>query len=282
MNLDGAVPARSRIDRGRRFWYAHHEHHSIDMMKKENGKAAKIRLDRILVERGLVESRERGHALILAGQVLVDGQKRDKAGALISGDAEIRILGEQLPYVSRGGLKLEAALDGFNIAVSGKTAIDIGASTGGFSDCLLQRGASRVYAVDVGYGQLAWKLRQDPRVVVLERVNIRDMDPGLIPVPADIAVIDVSFISLEKVIPHLLKLLKPAADIVALIKPQFEVGRGQVGKGGIVRDEAARTAAVKRIEDCVRNLGFDVQGIIPSPITGQDGNVEFLLYAVRR
>ncbi len=252
------------------------------MGKKAAKKAAKFRLDRLLVERGLVESRERGHALILAGQVLVQGQKRDKAGALVPEDAEIRILGEVLPYVSRGGFKLERALKEFSVSVKGKTALDVGASTGGFTDCLLQHGAEKVFAVDVGYGQLAWKLRQDPRVITIERVNIRDIAQSLIPEPIDIAVIDVSFISLEKVIPALLKFLKPDSEIIALIKPQFEVGRGQVGKGGIVRDEAARTAAVKRIEDCVRDLGFDVKGIIPSPITGQDGNVEFLLYAVRR
>ena len=250
-------------------------------MKKDNKKTIKLRLDRLLVDRGLVESRERGHALILAGQVLVQGQKQDKAGALVPEDAELRILGEVLPYVSRGGLKLEGALKEFKISVEGKTALDVGASTGGFTDCLLQHGARKVYAVDVGYGQLAWKLRQDPRVVTIERVNIRDIASSLVPELIDIAVIDVSFISLEKVVPSILKFFKPGSGLIALIKPQFEVGRGQVGKGGIVRDEAARDAAVKRIEDFIRGLGFDVKGIIPSPITGQDGNVEFLIHAVR-
>ena len=252
------------------------------MQKKDSKKALKIRLDRLLVERGLVESRERGHALVLAGQVLVNGQKQNKAGTLVPEDAEVRILGDALPYVSRGGMKLEAALREFNVDVSRKTALDAGASTGGFTDCLLQHGAAKVYAVDVGYGQLAWKLRQDPRVVTIERVNIRDMSPTLVAEPVDIAVIDVSFISLDKVIPPVLKFLKPVAEIIALVKPQFEVGREQVGKGGIVRDEAARNAAVKRVEDFIRELGLEVKGVIPSPITGQDGNVEFLIHAVRR
>jgi 23S rRNA (cytidine1920-2'-O)/16S rRNA (cytidine1409-2'-O)-methyltransferase len=245
-------------------------------------KVGKIRLDRLLAERGLVESRERGHALILAGQVLVNGQKQDKAGALVPEDAEIRILGEVLPYVSRGGLKLEAALKEFNVSVDGKTAVDVGASTGGFTDCLLQHGAKKVFAVDVGYGQMAWKLRQDPRVVVIERVNVRDIAQSLIPEPIDIVVIDVSFISLEKVIPPVLKFLKPGSEIIGLIKPQFEVGREQVGKGGIVRDEAARSAAVNRVTEFIRGLGLDVKGVVPSPITGQDGNVEYLIYAVKR
>ncbi len=252
------------------------------MQNKENKKTVKIRLDRLLVDRGLVESRERGHALIIAGQVLVNGKKVEKAGTAVPADADLRILGEQPRFVSRGGLKLEAALRGFGIAIGGKTALDVGASTGGFTDCLLQSGAAKVYAVDVGYGQLAWKLRQDPRVVAIERVNIRDMDPSFVPERVDIAVIDVSFISLEKVVPPVLGFLKPDAEIVALIKPQFEVGREQVGKGGIVRDEAARNAAVKKVEDGIRGLGLEVKGIITSPITGQDGNVEFLVYAVRR
>lgn len=251
------------------------------MKKQDSKKVIKIRLDRLLVERGLVESRERGHALILAGQVLVNGQKQDKAGALVPEDAELRILGGVLPYVSRGGLKLEGALNWFKISVEGKTALDVGASTGGFTDCLLQHGAKKVYAVDVGYGQLAWKLRQDPRVITIERVNVRDIASSLVPELIDIAVIDVSFISLEKVVPAILKFFKPGSELVALIKPQFEVGREQVGKGGIVRDEVARNAAVDRVTVFVRGLGLEVKGVVPSPITGQDGNVEFLIYAVR-
>ncbi len=251
------------------------------MPSPEKKKAEKIRLDRLLTERGISESREKAQALIFAGQVLVQGQKIDKAGALVPRDAEIRILGEVLPYVSRGGLKLAKALQEFHLSVTGKVALDIGASTGGFTDCLLQHGCAKVYAVDVGYGQMAWKLRQDPRVVVIERTNIREMELSVIPEPADIAVVDVSFISLEKVIPAVMKFLKPDSEIIALIKPQFEVGKESVGKGGIVRDEAARSAAVERVAGFVRDLGLEVKGVIPSPITGQDGNVEYLIYAVR-
>ena len=247
-------------------------------------KTDKIRLDRLLVahllQQGLV--RERAQAVILAGQVIVINQKQAKAGALVPRDAEIRIIGEQLPYVSRGGLKLEAARKEFKVSVEGKTAIDVGASTGGFTDCLLQNGVKRVYAVDVGYGQLAWKLRQDNRVVVIERVNIRHMEPSLIPEPVDIAVIDVSFISLGKVIPPIVSILRPHSEIIALIKPQFEVGREYIGKGGIVRDDAARNAAVAVVKELFREAGFDVKGVVPSPITGQDGNVEFLIYAEKR
>lgn len=251
------------------------------MSEDKKQKAGKIRIDRLLVDRGLVESRERGHALILAGQVLVNGQKRDKAGSLVPEDAEIRILGEVLPYVSRGGLKLAAALKEFSVSAGGKVALDVGASTGGFTDCLLQHGAKKVYAVDVGYGQMAWKIRQDARVVTIERVNIRAIEPSLVPEAVDMAVIDVSFISLEKVIPSILQFLRTGAELVALIKPQFEVGREQVGKGGIVRDEVARNSAVSRVTEFIGSLGFEVKGVIPSPITGQDGNVEFLLYAVK-
>jgi 23S rRNA (cytidine1920-2'-O)/16S rRNA (cytidine1409-2'-O)-methyltransferase len=247
-----------------------------------NTKKGKIRIDRLLVLRGLAESREKAQAIILAGQVLVNGQKQDKAGAAVPEDSELRILGDSLRYVSRGGLKLEAALREFAISTTGKVALDIGASTGGFTDCLLQQGARKVYAVDVGYGQMAWKLRQDPRVAVIERTNIRELDPALIPEPAELCVIDVSFISLEKVIPPALTCLSPGAELVALIKPQFEVGKDRVGKGGIVRDEAARTAAVDKIKEFMTGIGLDVKGVIPSPITGQDGNVEYLIYAVRK
>ena len=252
------------------------------MPENKKQKIGKHRLDRLLVERGLVESRERGQALILAGQILVDGQKRDKAGVLVPEDAEIRILGEVMPYVSRGGLKLAQALKAFGISVEGAVALDVGASTGGFTDCLLQNGAKKVFDVDVGYGQMAWKIRQDPRVITIERVNIRAIESSLVTEPVDIAVIDVSFISLEKVVPSVLQFLRSGGELVALIKPQFEVGREQVGKGGIVRDEAARNAAVEKVTIFVHEQGFDVTGVIPSPITGQDGNVEFLLHAVRR
>src|SRR5574340_86710 len=203
----------------------------IEMTKAQEhrDKPAKVRLDKLLLDRAIVESREKGQALIFAGQVLVNGQKIDKAGTLVSTDAEVRILGERMPFVSRGGLKLDAALRTFGIDVTGKTALDVGASTGGFTDCLLQRGVAKVYAVDVGYGQMAWKLQQDPRVTLIDRTNIRDMNPQRIPERVDIAVIDVSFISLEKVAPAVLPFLKPGADLVALIKPQFEVGKEFVG-----------------------------------------------------
>ncbi len=247
----------------------------------KEGPNKKIRLDRLLTQRGIAESRERGQAMILAGQVLVNGMKVDKAGALVPPDAEVRVLGETLRYVSRGGLKLEGALRAFGLSVEGLVAMDVGASTGGFTDCLLQHGAAKVYAVDVGYGQLAWKIRQDPRVTVIERTNIRAMDPALIPEAVDLAAIDVSFISLEKVVPAVARFLKPGGRIVALIKPQFEVGKGQVGKGGIVRDEKARASAVERVARFISGLGFDLSGLITSPIAGQDGNTEFLLLAAR-
>ncbi len=240
-------------------------------------KPPKIRLDMMLLQRGIAESRGKVQALIAAGQVLVNGQKIDKAGAPVPQDADIRLLGSPMPYVSRGGLKLEGALDHFHVSVEGLTALDIGASTGGFTDCLLQRGCRKVYAVDVGYGQMAWKVRQDSRVAVIERTNIREIDPALIPEQADIAVIDVSFISLEKVLPSVVPFLKPAATVIALIKPQFEVGKGQVGKGGIVRDEEARAAAVDKVKAAFEELNLAVQGVMTSPITGQDGNVEYLI-----
>lgn len=249
---------------------------------KSANKRKKLRIDRLLIERGIVESRERGQAMILAGNVLVNGQKVEKAGALVPEDSDIRILGEPMPYVSRGGLKLEAALREFKISVTGRTAMDVGASTGGFTDCLLQHGCRKVYAVDVGYGQLAWKLRQDPRVISIERTNIREIDPALIPEQIGIAVIDASFISLEKVIPPVLPFLARDSEIIALIKPQFEVGKGQVGKGGIVRGETARKAVVERIVEFVREQGLEVKGVMQSPITGQDGNVEFLIFAARQ
>jgi len=253
----------------------------LPMVKRTENKISKLRLDLLIVERGLAESREKARAIIGAGQVLVNGQKQDKAGLSVRKDADICITGEALPYVSRGGMKLEAALKHFSIAVGGKTALDVGASTGGFTDCLLQYGAGTVYAVDVGYGQMAWKLRNDQRIVLIERTNIRDMDPLLISAVVDITVIDVSFISLEKVIPAILKFMKPGSELIALIKPQFEVGRKQVGKGGIVRDEAAKAAAVSRIIECISRLGLDLKGVIRSPITGRDGNEEYLMYAVR-
>ncbi len=229
----------------------------------------------------MVQSRERARALILAGKVLVADRVVDKAGTLVHSESDLRLRGEDIPFVSRGGLKLAAALEAFDLDVGGRVAIDVGASTGGFTDCLLQGGAERVYAVDVGYGQLAWTLREDPRVVNLERTNIRDLRPGSLPEAPDLAVIDASFISLEKVLPSTLALLAPKAEIVALIKPQFEVGRGEVGKGGVVRDPEKHRRVVERIESLAADLGCRVAGVTESPLLGPKGNREFLIFLRR-
>lgn len=239
---------------------------------------AKERLDKLLVSRGLVPSRERARSLILAGKVLVDEQRIDKAGVAVSVEAVLRLKGEDLPYVSRGGLKLAGALDAFAVAVRGRVAIDVGASTGGFTDCLLQRGAARVYAVDVGYGQLAWTLRQDPRVINMERTNIRHLTPSRLAEIPTLAVIDASFISLDKVLPATLGLLAEGSDLVALIKPQFEVGRGRVGKGGVVRNPDQHAAVIARIEALSAELGCTFLGRIESPLLGSKGNREFLIH----
>lgn len=211
---------------------------------------------------------------------MVDGHKVTKAGEMVGSDAEIDLKGSDLPYVSRGGLKLEAALKYFEMSVRDKVAMDVGSSTGGFTDVMLQQGARRVYCIDVGYGQLAWKLRQDPRVVLLERTNIRNLGREIIPEEIDIAAIDVSFISLNKVIPKVLEFLAKGGRIVALIKPQFEVGKGEVGKGGIVRDSAKRDAAVQRVKSELQATGLSIAGIIESPIRGQKGNIEYLLHCI--
>ncbi len=244
-------------------------------MKK--GKIPKIRLDDLLVERSLAENRERAQALILTGAILVGDRPADKAGTPIPADAEIRIRGESCPYVSRGGLKLRGALDTFGISATGLTALDVGASTGGFTDCLLQAGAARVYAVDVAYGQLAWKLREDPRVVGIERTNIRTYNGAAIAGGIDIAVIDVSFISLKLVIPPVLKLLKAGALLVALVKPQFEVGKGEVGDHGVVRDPALHRRVLAEIEAFGRGLGLMLLGSCDSPLAGPAGNREFFI-----
>ncbi len=236
------------------------------------------RLDKLLVERGLVPSRERARMLILSGSVLVGERVVDKVGAQVPRDSAVRIRGEDIPYVSRGGLKLEKGLDAFAVDPSGRVAIDVGASTGGFTDCLLQRGAVRVYAVDVGYGQLAWKLRDDPRVVNMERTNIRRLLPADLPERPDLAVVDASFISLDKVLPATLALLAADAEIVALIKPQFEVGKGEVGKGGVVRDPLKHERAVEKVEESARALGCTVLAVTESPILGPKGNREFLIH----
>jgi 23S rRNA (cytidine1920-2'-O)/16S rRNA (cytidine1409-2'-O)-methyltransferase len=238
----------------------------------------KIRADVAVFEQGLAPSRERARALILAGQILCGDRPVDKAGDLVPAGAALRLRGEPMPYVSRGGLKLAHALDAFQVDVTGAVAVDIGASTGGFTDCLLQRGATRVYCVDVGHGQLDWKLASDARVVVVDRTNIRLMPADRIPERCTLAVVDVSFISLRLVLPALPPLLVPGAPVVALVKPQFEVGKGKVGKGGIVRDEAERRQAVAEVAEAARAHGFAVLGETASPITGGKGNVEFLLH----
>lgn len=240
-------------------------------------KPGKERLDKLLVARGLAETRAKAQALILAGQVFAKEQRLDKAGLEVPVDLEI-VIKEPLPYVSRGGLKLAAALDHFRIDPSGMTCLDVGASTGGFTDCLLQRGARRVVALDVGHGQIDWKLRQDPRVEVRENVNARYLQPEDFAERFDLAVIDVSFISLTKILPTIPALLGEKGIIVALIKPQFEVGREEVGKGGIVRDEAAQQRVVEEITGFAESLGWKRCGLIDSPILGADGNREFLAY----
>jgi 23S rRNA (cytidine1920-2'-O)/16S rRNA (cytidine1409-2'-O)-methyltransferase len=242
----------------------------------------RIRLDRLLVQRGLVESRERAQALILAGHVRVNDVGVTKPAQLVPEDAEIEVGTASLPYVSRGGLKLQHALDTFGIDVRGLVVIDVGASTGGFTDCLLQRGAARVYAIDVGYGQLAWKLRQDPRVVVLERTNIRYLERLPDGALADLATVDVSFISLTKVLPAVLRLLKPDGFIIALVKPQFEAGPRRVSRGGVVRDPAVHRDVLRQIISWAQEHELVVRGLTRSPILGPAGNVEFLLWLDRR
>ncbi len=239
--------------------------------------SGKIRLDRMLFEKGLAESRERAKALILSGNVYVNDVQIDKAGTLVN-SADAITIKKPLPYVSRGGLKLQEAINAFHINVRNYTAADVGASTGGFTDCLLQNGAAKVYAIDVGYGQFSWKLRNDSRVTLFEKTNIRYMDPGLIHDDIDIAVIDVSFISLTKVLPAVLALPGPCKEIVTLIKPQFEAGRAEVGKGGVVRDERVRQKVICRVREFAECSGLSCEGITESPIKGPKGNVEFLMY----
>ncbi|MGO9087845.1 MAG: TlyA family RNA methyltransferase [Terriglobales bacterium] len=247
----------------------------------------KVRLDKLLVDRGLAASRERAQSLILAGKVLVNDQKLEKAGVQVAEESVVRLLGEDLKYVSRGGLKLERALDHWKIDVSGKVCLDVGASTGGFTDCLLQHGAARVIAVDTGYGQLDFKLRQDARVRLLEKTNARYLTSEALDVKADLIVMDVSFISATLVLPAVVGAAFPESPderrgrpIVVLVKPQFEAGREHVGKGGIVRDEHAQMAAVDRVRAALENLGAAQTDVIESPILGAEGNREFLLRGV--
>jgi len=247
----------------------------------------KLRLDKLLVERGLVPSRERGQALILAGRVLVNEQKLEKAGASVDSDVILRLLGDDMPYVSRGGLKLARALEYWAVDVAGQTCLDIGASTGGFTDCLLQAGASRVIAVDTGYGQMDARLRADPRVRLLEKTNARYLTPEQVweggnPVRISLAAMDVSFISATLVLPAVVRCVRSATtdfELVVLVKPQFEAGRGQVGKGGIVRDPQTQQAAADKVTGAVQQLGGSRIEVIDSPILGTEGNREFLLHA---
>jgi 23S rRNA (cytidine1920-2'-O)/16S rRNA (cytidine1409-2'-O)-methyltransferase len=242
----------------------------------------KERLDNLLVDRGLVSSRERAKALIVEGKVLVDQQKIDKPGATVHVEAQLELTA-QLPYVSRGGLKLDGALSAFGIDPGGMVAMDVGASTGGFTDCILQRGAKKVYAVDVGYGQLAWKLRNDPRVVTLERANIRYLQREAVEEEGvDLILIDTSFISIEKFLPHLLGFLKEGGILVGLIKPQFEVGKGEVGKGGVVKDPVLHQKAIDRISAFSRELGLRVLGVAESPLLGPKGNKEFFIHLLKK
>ena len=252
-------------------------------MDTEPKTRAKSRLDMLVVEHGLAPSRERARALILAGRVLVNEQKIDKPGASVASHASLRLLGDDLPFVSRGGLKLTGALDHWQIDVSGRACLDVGASTGGFTDCLLQRGAAHVTAIDTGFGQIAMKLRNDPRVRLMERTNARLLEPGSLASEPSLTllVMDVAFISATLLIAPVLAAAPSLEEAVILVKPQFEAGREHVGKGGIVRDPAAHQLAISRVAQCLRDQGWHVDEAMPSPITGAEGNHEFLLHARR-
>lgn len=238
---------------------------------------ATLRLDQLLVDRGLAPSRERARALILAASVQVDGRVVTKAGAAVAAEADVTLIAPDHPYVGRGGLKLAHALDAFGIDVGGRHALDIGASTGGFTDVLLQRGAAHVVALDVGHGQIDWRLRTDARVTVLEGVNARYLAPADVPGPFDVVCVDVSFISLRQILPSVPPLLRPHADVVALVKPQFEAGRAEV-RNGVIRDEAVRARVVEEVRAAAAAVGLTTAAVTPSPVTGQKGNVEILLH----
>jgi 23S rRNA (cytidine1920-2'-O)/16S rRNA (cytidine1409-2'-O)-methyltransferase len=238
---------------------------------------SRLRLDEYLVQKGLAPSRERARALILAGQVTVDGRAAAKAGDRVAPGADVALVAPDHPYVGRGGLKLAHALDAFSISVAGRTALDIGASTGGFTDVLLQRGAASVVALDVGHGQLDWRLRNDPRVLVIERFNARRLTPADLPSLVDIVCIDVAFISLAQILPVVPPLLRPGADVIALVKPQFEAGRADVRRG-VIRDEAVHARVVEDVRRAAAAVGLTPIAVTPSPITGQKGNVEFLMH----
>lgn len=241
-------------------------------------KVEKERLDVLLVQQGLASSRELAKAYIMAGNVYVDGQKEDKAGTKVAVTAQLAVKGSRMKYVSRGGYKLEKAMDAFGVRLDGRICLDIGASTGGFTDCMLQNGASKVYAIDVGYGQFAWKLRNDDRVICLEKTNVRYVTQEQVPDAADFASIDVSFISLTKVFPAVLGILSEQGQLVCLIKPQFEAGREKVGKKGVVRDSGVHREVIERIVDYVRTQNLGILGLDFSPIKGPEGNIEYLIY----
>jgi 23S rRNA (cytidine1920-2'-O)/16S rRNA (cytidine1409-2'-O)-methyltransferase len=242
--------------------------------------AKRVRIDKLLVDRGCAGSRDRARRLVMAGDVWLADQRLTKPSDLVAADAPVEVRGADIPFVSRGGLKLQAALDYWRLDVGGLVVVDIGASTGGFTDCVLQRGARHVYAIDVGYGQFAWTLRQDERVTLFERANIRSFEASRLPEPTDLAVIDVSFISLRLVLPTAIRLLRPRGGILALVKPQFEVGKGEVGKGGVVRDPAQHAAVVQGITAVGESLGLACQGVCESPILGPKGNREFFLHFI--
>ena len=248
------------------------------MAETNTEKVKKERLDVLLVERNLVQSRARAKTTIMAGLVLVDGNKIDKAGTMVKTNADIRVLGNKIPYVSRGGLKLEKAINEFRVELDGKVTADIGASTGGFTDCMLQNGAVKVFAIDVGYGQLDWSLRTDERVINMERTNVRNVTPEDIGELIDLASIDVAFISLEKVLPAVKAMLKPAGEIVALIKPQFEAGREKVGKKGVVRDPKVHMEVIHNVVDMAREMNFVTRELTFSPVKGPEGNIEYLIW----
>ncbi len=245
--------------------------HPCEMVRKE-------RFDKLLVEKGMVQSREKAMALIMAGKVAVAGKRIDKPGIQLNVDAQLELHGGDSSYVSRGGEKMEGALKTFGVDPKGMVAMDVGASTGGFTDCILQKGANKVYAVDVGYGQLAWRLQKDPRVVNLERRNIRYLKREEVREEIDLILIDTSFISIEKFLPHLLGFLKKGGAILSLIKPQFEVKKGEVGRGGVVRDKALHEKVIERISNFSRGLGLKVLGVTESPLLGPKGNKEFFIY----
>ena len=245
------------------------------------GKPVRKRLDLLLIEHGLAESRQKAQAMILAGEVQINGTRAEKAGQLVAQNAGIQVHSRLQKYASRGGLKLESALEEFGIDPAGRVCLDVGASTGGFTDCLLQRGATRVYAVDVTTNQLAWKLQQDPRVIRIEK-NARELTPADIPGPIDLVVVDVSFISTAKVLGPVTAVARPGADLLILVKPQFELDRGEVGSGGIVREPGLHDKAIARVRQAAKHIGLEDCGVLPSRLTGAEGNQEFFLHARRK